>query len=155
MRKNATTAKRLAIGSKGMMNLNVGTSRRMKQKQRFKPSRRGVSVQSRGARRPKVRRNPSQLVLLLTKDQPPWLWLANTVAQLNVCQGAHGQVERILLKGITGDTVNAERADVVFPVTTIEGKRYAIFMRNQTLVVDKETETLLSVAVLLKPASIS
>jgi hypothetical protein len=39
---------------------------------------------------------------------------------------------------------------VVFPVTTIEGKRYAIFMRNQTLVVDKETETLLSVAVLLK-----
>ncbi len=38
----------------------------------------------------------------------------------------------------------------LFPVTTIEGKRYAIFMRNQTLVVDKETETLLSVAVLLK-----
>ena len=39
---------------------------------------------------------------------------------------------------------------MVFPVTTIEGKRYAIFMRNQTLVVDKKTETLLSVAVLLK-----
>ena len=56
----------------------------------------------------------------------------------------------ILLKGYTGDTVNAERADVAFPVTTIEGKRHAIFMRNQTLVVDKETETLLSVAVLLK-----
>jgi hypothetical protein len=67
-----------------------------------------------------------------------------------VCKGARGKGERILLKGITGDTVNAERADVVFPVTTIEGKRYAIFMRNQTLVVDKETETLLSVAVLLK-----
>jgi hypothetical protein len=46
--------------------------------------------------------------------------------------------------------VNADRVDVVFSVTTIEGKRYAIFMRNQTLVVDKETETLLSVAVLLK-----
>jgi hypothetical protein len=74
----------------------------------------------------------------------------DTAAQLHVCKGARGKGERILLKGITGDTVNAERADVVFPVTTIEGKRYAIFMRNQTLVVDKETETLLSVAVLLK-----
>ena len=67
-----------------------------------------------------------------------------------MCHGARGKGERILPKGITGDTVNAERADVVFPVTTIEGKRYAIFMRNQSLVVDKETETLLSVAVLLK-----
>jgi hypothetical protein len=74
----------------------------------------------------------------------------DTAAQLHVCKGARGKGQRILLKGITGDTVNAERADVVFPVTTIEGKRYAIFMRNQTLVVDKETETLLSVAVLLK-----
>jgi hypothetical protein len=74
----------------------------------------------------------------------------DTVAQLHVCQGARGKGERILLKGITGDTVNAERADVVFPVTTIEGKRYAIFMQNQTLVVDKESETLLSVAVLPK-----
>ena len=64
----------------------------------------------------------------------------DTAAQLHVCKGARGKGERILLKGITGDTVNAERADVVFPVTTIEGKRYAIFMRNQTLVVDKETE---------------
>ena len=51
-----------------------------------------------------------------------------------------------MLKGITGDNVDAERADV----TTTEGKRYAIFMQNQALVVDKETETLLSVAVLLK-----
>jgi hypothetical protein len=70
-----------------------------------------------------------------------------------VCQGARGKgqpIKVILLKGITGDTVNAKRADVAFPVTTIEDKRYAIFMRNQTLVVDKETETLLSVAVLLK-----
>ena len=57
---------------------------------------------------------------------------------------------RILLKGITGDTVDAERADVVFPVTTTEGKHYAIFMQNQALVVDKETGTLLIVAVLLK-----
>ena len=73
-----------------------------------------------------------------------------TVAQLHVCKGARGTGERILLKGVTGDTVNAERADVVFPVNTTEGKRYAIFMRNQTLVVDKETEKLLSVAVLLK-----
>jgi hypothetical protein len=74
----------------------------------------------------------------------------DTAAQLYVCKGAGGKGERILLKGITGNTVNAQRADVVFPVNTIEGKGYAIFMRNQTLVVDKETETLLSVAVLLK-----
>jgi hypothetical protein len=51
-----------------------------------------------------------------------------TAAQLNVCKGARGKGDRILLKGITGDTVNADCADVVFPVTTIEGKRYAIFM---------------------------
>ena len=47
----------------------------------------------------------------------------DTAAQLHVCQGARGKGEHILLKEITGDTVNAERADVVFPVTTIEGKR--------------------------------
>jgi hypothetical protein len=76
--------------------------------------------------------------------------IVDTAAQLHVCKGARGKGERILLKGITGDTVNADRTDEVFPVTTIEGKRYAIFIRNQTLVVDKETETLLSVAVLLK-----
>jgi len=74
----------------------------------------------------------------------------HTAAQLHVCRGVSGKGQPILLKGITGDTVNAERADVAFPVTTIADKSYAIFMRNQTLVVDKETETLLSVAVLLK-----
>jgi hypothetical protein len=56
----------------------------------------------------------------------------DTAAQLHACQGARGKGERILLKGITGDTVNAERADVVFPVTTIEEKCHAIFLRNQT-----------------------
>jgi hypothetical protein len=74
----------------------------------------------------------------------------DTAAQLHVCPGARGKGECILRKGNTGDTVNTERADVVFPVTIIEGKCYAIFMRNQTLVVDKETETLMSVTVLLK-----
>ena len=44
-------------------------------------------------------------------------------------------MERNLLKGITGaDTVDAERANVVFLVTTTEGKRYAIFMQNEALV---------------------
>ena len=74
----------------------------------------------------------------------------DTAAQLHVCRGAHGKGQPILLKGTTGDTVNAECVDVAFPVTTVEGKHYAIFMRNQTLVVDKETNMLLSVAVLLK-----
>ena len=55
-----------------------------------------------------------------------------------------------MLKRITVDPVDAERADAVFPLTTTEGKRYAIFMQNQALVVDKETETLPSVVVLLK-----
>ena len=90
------------------MNLNAGTSKRMKQRQRFKPSRRGVSVQAGGARR----------------EESLGGWCSST------CARAHaGRVsERILPKGITGDTVNAERADVVFPITTIEGKRFAIFM---------------------------
>ena len=76
----------------------------------------------------------------------------DTAAQLHVYghKGAGGKGERILLKGITGDTVHAERADVVFPVKTTAGTRYAIFMRNQTLAVNKDTETLLSVAVLMK-----
>jgi len=41
----------------------------------------------------------------------------DTAAQLHVCKGARGKElkgERILLKGITGNTVKAERADVVF-----------------------------------------
>jgi hypothetical protein len=75
----------------------------------------------------------------------------DTAAYLHVCKCARGKGQLILLKGIAGDIVKAERTDVVFAVTTINGKRYAIFMRNQTLVVDKEeTKTLLSVAVLLK-----
>ncbi len=74
----------------------------------------------------------------------------DTAAQLHVYKGARGKGQLNLLKGITGDTVNTGRADVVFPLTTVDGKRYAIFMRNQTLSVDKETETLLGVDVLLK-----
>ena len=42
----------------------------------------------------------------------------DTAAQLHVCRGARGKGQPNLLKGITGDTVNAERADVAFPVTT-------------------------------------
>ena len=34
----------------------------------------------------------------------------DTAAQLHVCQGARGKGERILLKGITGDTVTVEHA---------------------------------------------
>ena len=43
--------------------------KRMKQRQRFKPSRRGVSAQARDAKRLRVRRKPSRPVRLL-KDQP-------------------------------------------------------------------------------------
>ncbi len=48
----------------------VITRKRMKQRQRSKPSRRGVSAQARDAMRLRVRREPSRLVLLLIKDQP-------------------------------------------------------------------------------------
>ncbi len=44
------------------------TRKRMKQRQRFKPSRRGVSAQARDAKRLRVRRKPSRL--RLSKDQP-------------------------------------------------------------------------------------
>jgi len=70
MKKNAPTAKRLASGSKDTTNPNAITRRRMKQRQRSKPSRRGVSAQARDAMRLRVRREPSRLVLLLIKDQP-------------------------------------------------------------------------------------
>ena len=70
MKKNAPTAKRLASGPKDTKNPNAITRKRMKQRQRFKPSRRGVSAQARDAKRPRVRRKPSRLVLLLIKDQP-------------------------------------------------------------------------------------
>ena len=70
MKKNAPTAKRLASGSKDTKNPNAITRKRMKQRQRFKPSRRGVSAQARDAKRPRVRRKPLRLVLLLIKDQP-------------------------------------------------------------------------------------
>ena len=70
MKKNAPTAKRLASGSKDTKNPNAITKKRMKQRQRFKPLRRGVSAQARDAQRLRVRRKPSRLVLLLIKDQP-------------------------------------------------------------------------------------
>jgi hypothetical protein len=48
MKENAPTAKRLASGSKDMKNPNAITRKRMKQRQRFKPSRRNVSAQASG-----------------------------------------------------------------------------------------------------------
>jgi hypothetical protein len=161
------------VDSKGTMNLNVGTRRRMKQKPRLQviKKRRERAVKGRLAAKGEKKsfaasddqHSKVSTSLLVTSPHPVAFSATaaldqrrvchdtvDTAAQLHVCKGARGKGERILLKGITGYTVNAERADVVFPVTTIEGKRYAIFMRNQTLVVDKETETLLSVAVLLK-----
>jgi hypothetical protein len=40
----------------------------MKQRQRFKPSRRGVIAQARDTKRLRVKRKPSRLVLLLIKE---------------------------------------------------------------------------------------
>jgi hypothetical protein len=79
-RKNATSAKRLASGSK---DTNVGTSKKKKQKPSFKLSKRGV-----GARVPRRlwgRKTPSLLVLLLIKDQPPCLLaVTSTLRRLRV-----------------------------------------------------------------------
>ncbi len=69
MKKNAATAQRLASGSKDTKNPNAITRKRMKQRQRFKPSRRGLSAQARDAKRLRVRRKTSRLVRLLIKDQ--------------------------------------------------------------------------------------
>jgi hypothetical protein len=59
--------------------------------------------------------HPVTLSATATLDQRRVLHgTVDTAAQLHVCKGAR-KGDRILLKGITGDTVNAERADVVFP----------------------------------------
>ena len=39
-------------------------------------------------------------------------------------KGARGKGAHIFVKGITGDTIDAERAAVIFPVTTTDGKHY-------------------------------
>ena len=62
------TAKRLASGSKDTKNPNAITRKKMKQRQRFKPSRRGVIAQARDTKRLRVKRKPSRLVLLLIKE---------------------------------------------------------------------------------------
>ena len=69
MKENAPTAKGLASGSKDTKNPNAITRKRMKQRQRSKSSRRGLSAQARDAKRLRVRRKPSRLVRLLM-DQP-------------------------------------------------------------------------------------
>ena len=108
-RKDATTAKRrrLARGSKGAMKSECWH----KQKDEAEAALQAIKERrERAGRGRQARGKPWRLVLF------------------HVCKGARGKGERILLKGITGDTVNAERADVVFPITTVEGKRFAIFM---------------------------
>jgi hypothetical protein len=172
MRKNATTAKRLASGSQGhdeseclhkkkdeteagLLAIKKRRERAVKSRQATKGEKKALEAgddqhSKVSTSLPVTSPHPVTLSVTATLDQRRVLHgTVDTAAQLHVCKGAR-KGDRILLKGITVDTVNAERADVVFPVTTMEGKRYAIFMRNQTLVVDKETETLLRIAVLRK-----
>ena len=130
--------KRLASGSKDTENPNAITRKRMKQRQSFKPSRRGVSAQARDAEYPKSLPASSPHAIAFSAasvlDQRRVRHgTVDTAEQLHVCQGARGKGQPILLKGITGDTVNAERADVAFPVATIEGKRYAMSLAERSM----------------------
>ena len=52
-------------------------------------------------------------------------------AMVHVCgiRGPLGKGSRCKLQGATGDTADAERADVEFVVKTVDGKPYKIFMQ--------------------------
>ena len=67
------TAKRLASGSKDTKNPNAITRKKMKQRQRFKPSRRGVIAQARDAKRLRVRGKDQPRRLVMTSIQRVYL----------------------------------------------------------------------------------
>ena len=80
----------------------------------------------------------------------------DSASMLNVCgiRGPLGKGARFSLLGVTGDTVDAEKTNVTFPVKMGNNKTYNIQLPDQSLVVDRQTTpdvpTLLSLAVLLK-----
>ena len=71
-------------------------------------------------------------------------------AQVNILEGTLGSGTRIQLTGITGATIEAERADAVFPVIAADGSRHVISIRGKNIVATRTTDNILSLAVLLK-----
>ena len=69
---------------------------------------------------------------------------------LNILQGALGAGTRVKLTGITGDSSEAEFVDAIFPVVTKDQQRYLIRIQGQNIVATKATNTIMSLAVLLK-----
>ena len=71
-------------------------------------------------------------------------------AQVNILEGTLGSGTRIQLTGITGATIEAERADAVFPVIAADGSCHVISIRGKNIVATRTTDNILSLAVLLK-----
>ena len=74
----------------------------------------------------------------------------DSAAMVNILQGARGSGTRVRLMGITGDSSEAEIADAVFPVVTKDRKQYLIRIRGNNIIAKKATNSILSLAVLLK-----
>jgi uncharacterized protein YjgD (DUF1641 family) len=74
----------------------------------------------------------------------------DSAAMVNILQGARGSGTRVRLMGITGDSSEAEIADAVFPVVTKDKKQYLIRIRGNNIIAKKATNSILSLAVLLK-----
>ena len=61
-------------------------------------------------------------------------------AQVNILEGTLGSGTRIQLTGITGATIEAERADAVFPVIAADGSRHVISIRGKNIVATRTTD---------------
>jgi hypothetical protein len=75
-------------------------------------------------------------------------------AMAPIIEGTQGTGARVRLVGVTGAGVDAELADVIFPVRTATDELYAIdttgSQAGSTLLVERTKDTILSLAVLLK-----
>jgi hypothetical protein len=73
-------------------------------------------------------------------------------AMASIIEGTQDTGARVRLGGVTGTGVDAELADVIFPVRTATNELYAIDTGSQagsTLLVERTKDTILSLAVLL------
>ena len=77
-----------------------------------------------------------------------------TVEPWPIIEGTQGTGARVRLVGVTGTGVDAELADVIFPVRTATDEPYTIdttgSQAGSTLLVERTKDTILSLAVLLK-----
>ena len=75
-------------------------------------------------------------------------------AMASIIQGTQGTGSRVQLVGVTGADIQAEIADVTFPVLTVTNELYVIDTTNSqsgsTLLVEKTKDNIISLVVLLK-----